>query len=64
MVVSQCNIFNNIPGPFRRNEKNVAFRLMLSSCVCVCVSVCVYAAFVDARKTVSDRDVGFLNCAE
>ena len=28
-------------------------------CVCVSVCLCVYAAFVDARKTVSDRDVVF-----
>ena len=40
----------------------IAFRLMLSSCVCV--SVCVYAAFVDAKKKVCDRDVVFLICTE
>ena len=53
-------------------RQRIAFRFMLSSCVCVCVSVCVclsaclcvYAAFVDLRKTVWDRDVVFLNCAE
>ena len=35
--------------------KRIAFRLMLSSCVSVCVlsvCLCVYAAFVDIRKTV------------
>ena len=49
--------------------QRIAFRLMLSSCVCVyacvcvckwvCVGVCVYAAFVDLTKTVGDRDVVF-----
>ena len=29
-------------------------------CVCVCVGLCPYAAFVDARKTVWDRDVIFV----
>ena len=45
---------------FLGEMQRIAFRLMLSSCVCVCVcvclsvcrSVCVFAAFVDARKTV------------
>ena len=30
-------------------------------CLCVCVCVCVCAVFVDARKTVCDRDVVFFN---
>ena len=50
--------------PFLGEMQRIAFRLMLSSfmyvcvCVCVCLSVClyvyvcVYAAFVDLRKTV------------
>ena len=29
----------------------IAFRLMLSSCVSVCLCLCVYATFVDLRKT-------------
>ena len=39
---------------FLGEMQSIAFRLMLSSCVsvCVCVSVCMYAAFVDLRKTV------------
>ena len=50
---------------FLGEMQRIAFRLKLSSCVCVCVSVClsvclcVYAAFVDLRKTVWDRDVVF-----
>ena len=50
---------------FLGEMQRIAFRLMLSSCVClsiclsVCLSVCVYAAFVDDRKTVWDRDVVF-----
>ena len=47
--------------------RRFAFRLMLFTCVCVCVClcVCVYAAIVDLRKTVGDRDnVIFLNYAE
>ena len=47
--------------PFLGEMQRIAFHLMLSSCVCVCV----YAAFVDLRKTVWDRDVDFvLNCVE
>ena len=59
---------------FRRNATHLHFaycyRHVLCVCVClcvcvsVCVCVCVYAAFVDARKTVWGRDVVFLNCAE
>ena len=39
---------------FLGEMQRIAFRLMLSPCVCVCVclSVCLYAAFVNARKTV------------
>ena len=51
------------------------YAIIMCVCVCVCVSVClsvcvsvclcVYAAFVDLRKTVWDRDVIFLlNCSE
>ena len=41
-------------SPFLGEMQRIAFRLMLSSCVCVCVRVCVrvYDAFVDARRTV------------
>ena len=41
---------------FLGEMQRIAFRLMLSVCVfvcvCLCGCVCVYAAFVDARKTV------------
>ena len=42
---------------FLGEMQRIAFRLMLSSCMSVCVCVSVYAAFVDARKTVRDRGV-------
>ena len=50
---SLYNITASVLGEMQR----IVFRLMLSSCVCVCVclcclSVCVYAAFVNLRKTV------------
>ena len=55
--------------------QRIAFRLMPSSyvylclsvclCVCVCVCLCVYAVFMDLRKTVGDRDAVFvLDCSE
>ena len=54
--------------------QRIAFRLMLSSCVCVCVYVCVrvcvlcvfvcvYAAFVDGRQTVWGTDVDIVYIA-
>ena len=57
---------------FRRNGTHcispyaivVCVCVCLCVCVCVCLCVCVYAAFVDARKTVSDRDVIIFNYAE
>ena len=59
---------NNTMAPFRYGHRffgeiqRIAFRLMLSSCVSVCV--CVYTAFVDHRKTVWDRDAVFFNGVE
>ena len=50
---------------FRRNATHfvspyaIVVCLYISVCVFVCLSVCVYAASVDARKTVWDRDVVF-----
>ena len=41
---------------FRRNPTHCRLPIAIDMCVCVCVCVsvcvCVYAAFVDARKTV------------
>ena len=54
---------------FLGEMQNIAFRLMLSSCLwlyvcvclCVCLSVCLCVCrFVDLRKTVWDRDVVFV----
>ena len=45
--------------PFLGEMQRIAFRLMLSSHVCV--SVCVYVCRVlDLRKTAEDRDVVFV----
>ena len=52
---------------FLGEMQRITFRLMLSSCVYVCLSVCVcvYATFVDLGKTAWDRDVVFvLYCVE
>ena len=54
---------------FSRNATHCIspYAIVMCVCVCVCLSVCVrvYAAFVDLRKTVWDRDVIFvLNCSK
>ena len=55
LVTEEMYFMNRIGSSLSLGEmQRIAFRLMLSSCVCVsvCLSVCVYAAFVDLRKTV------------
>ena len=53
---------NLIYGVFLGEMQRIAFRPLLSSCVCVCM--CVYDAFVAARKMIWDREVVFFNCAK
>ena len=48
---------------FLGEMQRIAFRLMLSSCVCVCLSVCIYTAFVNLGITVWDTDVVFFQIA-
>ena len=44
---------------FRRNATHCISPYAIVMCVCLSVCLCVYAAFVDARKTVWDRYVNF-----
>ena len=54
--------FWDINLSFLGEMQRVAFHHV---CVCVSVCLCVYATFVDLRKTVWDRDAAFLlNCSE
>ena len=59
------NVLTNFQAKFNALHFALCYRrvcLCVTVCVCVsmCLCVCVYATFLDARKTVSDRDVVFL----
>ena len=62
-LLSTCNIESEL---FRCNAMHciLPYAIVVCVCVSVCVCVCVYAAFVDARKTVCDRDLSSLNCVK